>query len=617
MKAGNLLQVVAVFVLASSAFVQAQEKDLAWAVSQSPADAWVTISLQNLQQIQVNMKALAGITEPGKLDMLSEIGNSMPAAVDSMGSTVVIVTGEKPQVAIISRLKAGATLAGEAAEGGILKVAARNGEPVYAIKMEPWVMMAEKIATLQAVSAAPARMIVTPKQKIDINTRSMWISVNTKTLAAKLKASLPQDTAAGGGMTIPGMPDFAALGNWGVSTLNQIQSLVVAGDIKAEAASLTFNLDYAPGSQLAAMAGSAIPVASFKAGLPVSSQLILAGWTGMDWSKVIGPTRALCSPLLDAIIPASNAAAHKSMNDIWAMYDEWAKVLGTNVAMVMEPAPAGQGMYRLVETFTVKDADAFRKQMAKMMPLMTDLMKGFSSMSPMMPGANPAMKMEYSYKMNAETMEGLPVDLMKTTITFDTPAGTPPESQEQMKKMMDSMYGPEGMTMRIAIVDHTAVISMGGKETMSRAIKVARGQAPDLTTDAKVAAALARLPKNASFAALVSLPNYARMTMNMIQRSMAAAMGGNASASSPAKELPPGDFVTITGKTLGQTQSIELRVPQSEIRGMISVFEEGKANMMPAPGATSGGAEETDNSATKTSAPRAKTSKAPAKRAAK
>ncbi|MEI6970468.1 MAG: hypothetical protein WCL44_03040 [bacterium] len=560
----RILLVVAVVTVSSVVGLNAQQKDTAWAVSQAPADSLFVVGSRNFGSLWTNLKQWSGQGDkipnfPAMMEM------QMPQGIDLTGPVAIMMlsSGERTSIVVMSQMKPGAAISGDKVDGGITKVVSSFGTTSYALQMAPWVAMSDNQASLQAMSAAKTRLVVTAQQKNDINGRSVWAWVNTKALTAKLKASIPQDLQQTD--VSPAEPNHAALANSAISLLNQVSSLTAALDVKPEAAALTVGLEYAPNSQLALLASAGLPIASYKAGLPATDQLLVAGWGRTDWVKMVAPTKAIIMPFMDTLIPASNADARKSLDAMWVIYAELAATLGNEAAFVMKPAPIGEGVYHLAETFAVKNPDAFRKTMAKAMPMSEELTKAISNLGPA-GSATPQMDMKVDYKPSAETIDGVAVDVISTKIT---PAMSPDE-QEAAQKMVESMYGPEGMTMRMAVVGRTAVVSMGGKNVMGGALKAAKGQTPDLAGNPKVAAALARVSKSATFAGVASLPAYAYFTINMVQRMVAGAGNPTPSIQEPAM----GDLVTFSLRMQGNTQYFDLNVPQSEVLGVVGILEQ-------------------------------------------
>jgi hypothetical protein len=345
--------------------------------------------------------------------------------------------------------------------------------------------------------------------------------------------------------------------------------------VKPETATLALDVQLTENSSLAAIAAAGLPIESYKSGLPATDHVVAAAWVREDWAKAMPAVKTLLRPLMDILTAGATEEARKGVDQVWAMYDQWATVLGSDLALEMEPAAAGQGMFRMVEVFAVNDPAQYRQLMAKMMTASNDLMKAMMGQMGAMPGG-PAMKMDIQYKENAETVEGLPVDVVRMKFVVEPPPGAPPEAAAQMKTMMDAIYGPDGMTMRIALVDKLGVVAMGGPEVMAHAVRAARGQEPDLSADPKVAAAVARLPGGACAAGVLSLPNYVYMAMSMVDRMMSQSLPPDVRAAAqtelPPLEAPPqADLVAGAAKVAGRTVHVDLVVPQSEVQGAISI----------------------------------------------
>jgi len=331
---------------------------------------------------------------------------------------------------------------------------------------------------------------------------------------------------------------------------------------------------------LAAVAAASLPLENYKGGLPMADRIVLAGWMRLDWGKAVVPMKTLMKPFVDILTAKADEAAKKSVEQMWEMYDKWAGVMGADVAVAMEPAPPGQGMYRMAETFAVKDPAEYAKLKAQMMAASKDLMKAMMGQLGGVPGG-PLMKMDMDYKEAAETIEGLPVDVMKMKIEMQLPPDAPPQAREQVKAMMDAVYGPEGMTVRMALVDKTAVFIVGDADAMARAIKTARGQAPELATNPKVAEAVGRLPKGICAGGVISFANLMYMTMSMTDRMISQTMPPEIKEAAQKANLPPleappaGDLCTAAVAVKGAALHMDLVVPQADIRGAVSVAKRG------------------------------------------
>jgi len=197
-----------------------------------------------------------------------------------------------------------------------------------------------------------------------------------------------------------------------------------------------------------------------------------------------------------------------------------------------------------------------------------------------MPGG-PAMKMDMNYEPAAEEIAGVKVDRMTFKIQMQPPKGAPPEAAEQMKKMMDVMYGPEGMVMRTAVVNNLAVITMGDAGHMARAIGRARGQGEGFASNAAVADAVKRIPEGAVAQVLVSVPSYAHAMVRMVDRMMIETLvaepikGRAVLEAPPLPKAPAISNLTAGGIYLdGRTVRARVDVPASEIRTTMDISKQ-------------------------------------------
>jgi hypothetical protein len=239
----------------------------------------------------------------------------------------------------------------------------------------------------------------------------------------------------------------------------------------------------------------------------------------------------------------------------------------------------------MTETVDLTAPEKYSQLMAKWMPLTKDMMKGFMGQFGAMPGG-PAMKMDMNYEPAAEEIAGVKVDRMTFKVQMQPPKGAPPEAAEQMKKMMDVMYGPEGMVARMAVVDNLAVITMGDAGDMARAIGRARGQGEGFASNAVVADAVKRIPEGAVAQVLLSVPSYVHMMISMTDRmiieSLSEAIRGRAVLEAPPLPKAPAlADLTAAGFYLdGRTVRARVDVPASEIRTTMEVQKQFVARMM-------------------------------------
>jgi len=560
----------------------AQEKDVVWAVGQAPADAALVAAVRSVQELETALKAFIG-PEGQDIKLVDPLeGRLPPGALDVAGPLVLVVfpRGKDLDLVGLARVKDAAKIAGEEVGPNIIR-----SRLTCLMQMGAWAAWSDAPEALKALAAAPARMTGLDAQRQAIGSHLIWAMVNPKVLASAAKTGLENELqAAPPGQ--PGGPPKAALDmvKWVLGLADQVEGATLAADVKAETASLAVDVRLAEGSNLASIASASMPIEAYKGGLPASDRLVAAAWMRLDWNRGLVPFKALVRPLIDIITADADEAARKSIADVWAMYDQYAATMGNDVAISLEPAPPGQGMYRIVETFAVKDPVQYRQLSSKMAAASSDMMKVLMGQFSGGPGG-PTMKMDMEYKEAAETVEGLPVDVWRMKIDLQLPPDAPPQAREQMKAMMDAIYGPEGMTIRMAVVDKTAVVAVGDAQTLARAVKALRGQGPDLGSDARVAAALGRLPRGACSGGIVSLTNMIYMVMGLSDRMMTQSVPPEIREAAKQANLPPleapaaADFATFAARVSGRTVRFELAVPQADIQGAIAVGKRGAQRM--------------------------------------
>ncbi|MCX5677142.1 MAG: hypothetical protein NTX87_19305 [Planctomycetota bacterium] len=570
-----------VCAMAAGSPASAQEKDVVWALSQAPADACVVSVIRSVQELETALKAYVG-PEGEDIEMVKPLEAGLPpGALDTAGPLVAILLPNGPGVELVTmlRIKDESKLTGEAAEGNIIKI----GE-VYVLKMAPWAATSPDADALKALAAATARLAGLADRRGDIGAHLAWASVNPKSLAAVAKAAIEAEAQQGPGAQGPPAMAKDVL-TWMISLLGDVRSMTAVLDVKPETASLVADVQLAENTPLAAVAAASLPIESYKGGLPMSERLVVAGWMRLDWAKAAAPMKVIVKPLLDIMTAKADEAARKGIADMWTMYDQWVGVMGTDVALVMEPALPGQGMYRMTETVAIKDPVEYGKLKSKMMAATKDLMKSMMGQMGGMPGG-PLMKMDMDFKEAAETIEGVAVDVMKMKMEMQLPPDAPPEAKAQLKAMMDATYGPEGMTMRMALVDKMAVFTIGDADTMARSIKAARGQAPDLSANPKVAAAVGRLPTGVCAGGVVSFANLMYMTMSMTDRMLSQTMPSEIQEAARKANLPPleappaADLSIVSGSVKGGAFHVELSVPQADVRNAVHVVKSASERIM-------------------------------------
>ncbi|KPK48424.1 MAG: hypothetical protein AMK72_06940, partial [Planctomycetes bacterium SM23_25] len=503
-------------------------QDLAWAAGQAPADACIVFTVASLGDLEANLKGLVG-PDGEDMTIVDDIEKSLPSgALDAAGPLVFILPAgaEEMEPVMLLRVKDASAIKGEAAGAGIVEVECAEGGTVFVLAIDSWAMVApDRAEAIKAILRAERKVALSDAQRAAIAGHTAWVHLNPDSLVAaarrffdkaqKEMAENPQG---------PKMPEATMKMLYAVLTVaGDVDRIEAAADVKPQGITADIEAEFDKASDLFALAKSGVPVKDYKAGLPKADGLILAVWAGMDWAKAIPPMKRLMKPIFDIIAEGEDEKTRKAIDSMWASYEKWGAVMGNHFAMVMEVPKPGAGLYQFAETFTIKDPDQYRTMLKEYMETSMEAMDVMMSKFMTMPGMPqmPNVKGETEYKEAAETVEGVPVDVWRITFDVSLPPDTPPQAGKQLKDMLDTMYGPKGMEFRMAVVGNTAIATMGDPSVMARTLKAVKGEAPDLSTDPKVAAALKGIPKEQG-AALLSAANYMYLAMGMMDKMLTA-----------------------------------------------------------------------------------------------
>lgn len=579
-----------------------------WSVS-VPADAPAVVVVRSVADFDAGLKALVG--PESEMSVAAQLEQNLPAgAFDTSGPLlVVLVSGEKgPAPVTILQGKDPAKLE-EARLPGIKNlppgiVAVRRPTPpippdapedfkrpapppLYVLQLDRWGIVADSPAPLVAFQSAAERLAIGTAAGSRLPDHMVWVHLNPKSLKGTFAGLLQQMQAQAAREAPAGAPPAAVnrVLEWYVSLLDQVASMDLMADLGAERAAGLVEAELVEGGPLVAAARAAQGVTGPPASLPASDSFLVAGWGRADWTKAAPPLKVLIKPLFDALGQGADEEVRKNLDELWATFDQWATVLDPSFAFVFEPAKPGQGIYRVTETVALADARKYSDLMAKWMPLAKDMMKGFMGQFGAVPGG-PAMQMDMNYEPAAEEIAGVKIDRITFKVQMQPPKGAPPEAAEQMKKMVEILYGPEGMVVRMAVVNNLAVITMGDAGDMARAIGRARGQGGDFASHAAVADAVKRVPEGAVAQVLVSVPSYVhamvRMSDRMMIESLPEALKGRAVLEAPPLPKAPvlGDL-TAGGIYLdGRTVRARVDVPASEVRTTMDISKQFGRRMM-------------------------------------
>jgi len=576
----------------------AQESAAGRVLAQLPADAYAVVTVRSIAELETGLKAVLGEDTPAP-EMAKGIEKDFPAGVlDARGRLflVVLKDAHKFRGVTLLPIKDESLLKGEALDGGIVKMKFAPAIPnlpagveapsktVYVLKMGAWAAFDADPESVKALAAAAEKMKVTDAQRDDVEKHLVWAHANVTSLSELLRTKIeaeknkPIDVPAPAGA--PVSPAMAMrIGEWAVRVLDQVPGADLVGDVQPTGITATFSVAMAGESQLLAAAQAGLPIENFQFGLPASDRLVGAAWMRVDWPRAVPPIKLLFRPLMDIFTEGADEATRKSLDDLMNSYEQFAAAMGSDAGMMFEPAPTGQGMFRMAETISLKDPAEYRKLMVQKMGAATGLVKTMMAKMGQAPGA-PKPKMDMEYKEAAETVEGLPVDVMRMKMEMIPPADLPPDQAAKMKEVMDktmtAMYGPEGMVMRIAVVDKRAVIVMGDGAAMAKAIKAARGQGPELAASPELAARLAKLPKGSSAAGVISATQFVYMMGSVAEQTMlqvldpAVKQAAVDAGLKPLEPQTPAAPVLVSARLDGPVARIAIDVPVSDIRGVIT-----------------------------------------------
>jgi len=581
---------------------EAADTGLAAAVAHAPADACGVVAVANMADFEKNLKAVVG-EAADDMSIVEELTADLPPdAFDAAGPLVMILPAnlDEAEPVLVMAIKNVDAIKGEDAGAGIVAVKhVQPGAPAehvtYVLPLKPWALVADQADAIKAIMRAEKKIELADTQKTALAEHMVWAHLNPQALAAMAKRAMAEtrkQLQENPNMAGQGAPPTAALDMVDalLEMVKDVTAVEMAGDVTPDGIHLTAEALLADGSPLAALAGTGVAMEDYTVGLPASDRLLVAAWAGLDWEKAIPPMRTLLKPILDTLVKGKDEEARKAVDEMWAAYEKWGPVMGHRFGMLMELPEPGKGMYRLAETFDLEKPEEYHNLLKEYM----DASKGFMDVlmsdfamgggMPGMPGQVPHVATEITFKEAAETIEGVPVDLWRIAFKVNLPDDAPPQAADQVKQMIETMYGPDGMMFWMAVVGKKGVVAMGDKEMMARAIKAAKGEVPDLVTTEPVAGALKKVPEGHA-AMLVSAANYAYMAMGMVDRMMAAQVSpeilqeAEKAGHGPIQALKVTDLVcmTLAGETGRLTLTVD--VPKSDLQAAVDMFEKGSERM--------------------------------------
>jgi general secretion pathway protein G len=591
---------------AAAAVPAAEQKALAEVVGMIPADAIVYGTLRTPRVMVDQLNRFAGpelATLPGML--LS----ALPAEIIDMDAPMawaVMDPQEGPGVVLLVKQKQGETLKGLDAPNAIVQLP-RGGVPLSCMKAGAWLVFGdEKTLQLFKSKSTGPKIAVDAAIQARLAEDLAWMHLAAKPLTTQLKPMIEQwKTEAQQKATAAKPSNEAQLADWCQNVVDQLQSLDVDLVVNEKSLVMRCDLGLTPDGSLMKLAQTMKPVDVYQGMLPETDRFLAAGWTHFDTVKGVPQFKAFLKPAMDLALEklgemsatvaqpppavptpeggrATSAKAdappnpmkvlRTALEEFWKMADEYPEALtGQNAALFELPTP-GEGVYRTISVEGLKDGAKYQVLLKKGTSAVDDLIQGLLGTMPKGPDA-PKMDVGVTYKTAAETIEGVPVDVMLVKINLEPSANMPPEMRQQFdmtSRMMKTYYGKDGLEVRIAVVGNQALSTMGPPEVMARAIKRARGQVGDLAKQKAVAEAIGRVPQGSCAAFLVSCPGYIySYDKNMdAMLMMLPPERQKTLAAIPLPQIDPpamGDLSVVSVQVRERGVRLQVDVPQSEI----------------------------------------------------
>jgi len=510
-------------------------------VSHVPADAAVAVTFRSPQEVVDGLNDTVG---PELASMAAVPLTFLPAgAIDMSGPVAfVLLMQERPSPVFVMAAKEPRLLVGETVEEGIIKMKVGKTDLHILKKKDGWMVLGD-LESLRAYKKADVQPMAVDKEMGDrIAENLVWVYVNAKPLAALAKPMLQgmKEEAAQKNAGKPPSSEMKAV-QWLQDLLDQLKTAEVGFANEDGRVRVRGRLTLAENASLLAIAKAMKPIEAYDGALPQTDKFLMATWANIDYGQATPQVKAFLRPLMDLVMeklgeaatapagaPAQGAAnpttaLRQAIDEQWSLADEYGAALGGRAAILMEMPERGKAFYRLTETFDLKDSAKYRALVKKSADSAEKLFKALVGAASEDKAA-PKVDMGFEYNADAETIEGLSVDLMTMKFAVKPGSGAPPEAARFANSLSEALYGREGFMMRMAVCDNRALAVTGEPGLMARAIKRQRGQVPDLAKQPPIAAALARVPKGASLVALVSCPAAAYAGDVLIDEAMLAAM---------------------------------------------------------------------------------------------
>jgi general secretion pathway protein G len=556
------------------------------AVSQVPADAAVVVTFRSPQAVVDGLNDSIG---PELASMAAVPLALLPSGAIEMDGPVVfaLLMQERPLWVFLMCCKEPRFLKGETVDEGIIRMKVGNTE-FHVLKMGAYAAFGDLDAVRAYKKAKDQPLAVDQPMGDRIAENLIWLYVNAKPLAALAKPMI-DGMKKEAEQKHPGQPlsSEAKAVQWLQDLLDQLKSAEIGYAVSGGRVLVRGRLTLAENAPLLAIARAVKPIETYEGALPQTDKFLMAAWANVDSAQATPHAKAFLRPVMDLVMeklgeattapagapvagaPNPMAALRQAIDEQWSLADEYGAVLGNRAAVLMEMPERGKPFYRFTETVDLKDVAKYRVLAKKSAESTEKLLKALTGRASEDKAA-PNVKMDFEYKPGAETIDGVAVDVMRFKFGVQPGPGVPPEAERIVKSINETLYGPDGLVMRMAVCDNQVLAVTGDPEMMKRAIKGRRGQAGDLAKQPPIAAALKRVPKGASMAALISCPASAYAGDVLIDEAMLAALPPERREAMKRIPLPKINPPVLSEPTVlslvvdGQAIRLEMDMPLAE-----------------------------------------------------
>lgn len=508
-----------------------------------PADAWGAVVLNNLNSLDTEIVQLTGRLGLPIMVMPSTMLPAvlgLPQGVDPAGGMAMIfmdrvkygqsrnwqLFGDMPApvvLAVAARdpqalIKAMQGQAGEVE--GVWSVTLQDEELFAAVK-SGYVVLAPDAELVQAVAGAgvpatqPARSVLQPGAIRQMAGADFYAYVNVKPIAEAVDpivrgmlmmmgAAAPAAEGAEAGTAM----GAATAGAYFDILSKQVDKLVVLGDLQGQGLLLSALVTFQPDTVLAKALAALEPAeGSLLAGLPDGTFVVAGGGiqTGKQYSRQIA--ELFSKPVIESMrgsgSPALQAAATQQakMMDIQLQLEKLQQ--SSSFAAYMQPKGA-EGSLTMVVSGRYTDA-------AKAYELVQQLVKmQVQSMLAQAPTPDAQRVLEaVTYTPDAETVNGAKVHTLLVDMTkLADVADLGEDDMQTFMSVLKTLFGTEGLTIRVAVTDKDIVATIGGgKEFLAKALAAAKANAAPLAKAPAIAKVDDRLPENRVFVSYLSVEN--------------------------------------------------------------------------------------------------------------